>query len=69
MKNVFRPKLVVKTKSFQGGIKAVVCTDCIQTVVMIGSMVLTVVKGTNDLGGFEVVWSRNLEGERLNYPE
>ncbi|XP_037052036.1 sodium-coupled monocarboxylate transporter 1-like isoform X2 [Bradysia coprophila] len=52
-----------------GGIKAVVCTDCIQTVVMIGSMLLIIVKGTIDMGGFQTVWSRNLEGERLDFPE
>ncbi|KAM8705533.1 hypothetical protein ACLKA7_009914 [Drosophila subpalustris] len=52
-----------------GGIKGVVWTDVAQSIVMFGSLFVIMVKGTLDLGGFDVVWQRNLEGGRLNYPE
>lgn len=52
-----------------GGIKGVVWTDVVQSIVMYGSLVVIMIKGTLDLGGFDVVWQRNLEGGRLNFPE
>lgn len=33
-----------KEQIFQGGIKAVVWTDCIQTIAMVGSMIVIIVK-------------------------
>lgn len=44
-------------------------TDVIQSFVMFGSIILLIIKGTIDLGGFGVLWQRNLEGGRLNFPE
>ncbi|KAJ6638131.1 Sodium-coupled monocarboxylate transporter 1 [Pseudolycoriella hygida] len=52
-----------------GGIKAVVFSDCIQTFIMVGSLIVIIVKGTIDLNGFEAVWMKNKEGERINFPE
>ncbi|KRF83045.1 sodium-coupled monocarboxylate transporter 1 isoform X3 [Drosophila virilis] len=52
-----------------GGIKGVVWTDVVQSVIMYGSLVIIMIKGTLDLGGFGVVWQRNLEGGRLNLPD
>ncbi|XP_071876026.1 sodium-coupled monocarboxylate transporter 1 isoform X1 [Bombus fervidus] len=51
-----------------GGLRAVVWTDFIQTFIMFGSMILIVVKGTSDVGGFSVVIGRNLESGRLELP-
>ncbi|XP_023176121.2 sodium-coupled monocarboxylate transporter 1 isoform X2 [Drosophila hydei] len=52
-----------------GGMKGVVWTDTVQSVVMYGSLVVIMIKGTMDLGGFGVIWQRNLEGGRINSPE
>ncbi|CAK9798458.1 Sodium-coupled monocarboxylate transporter 1 [Anthophora plagiata] len=51
-----------------GGLRAVVWTDFIQTFIMFGSMVLIVIKGTSDVGGFSLVIRRNLESGRLELP-
>ncbi|KAF8763801.1 Sodium-coupled monocarboxylate transporter 2 like protein [Argiope bruennichi] len=50
-----------------GGIKAVVWTDCFQALLMYGSIIVIVVKGTLDLGGFDVVWQRSVEGGRIEF--
>ncbi|XP_066591503.1 sodium-coupled monocarboxylate transporter 1-like isoform X2 [Prorops nasuta] len=51
-----------------GGLKAVVWTDFIQTFIMLGSMLLIIIKGTNDIGGLSVVLRKNLESGRLELP-
>ncbi|CAL1679277.1 unnamed protein product [Lasius platythorax] len=51
-----------------GGLKAVVWTDFIQTFLMFGSMLLIIIKGTVDVGGFSLVIRRNLESGRLEFP-
>ncbi|XP_068084313.1 sodium-coupled monocarboxylate transporter 1-like [Anabrus simplex] len=51
-----------------GGLKAVVWTDVIQTIIMFGAMVLVAVKGTMDIGGTAVVWQRNLDSGRIELP-
>ncbi|XP_047119826.1 sodium-coupled monocarboxylate transporter 1-like isoform X1 [Schistocerca piceifrons] len=51
-----------------GGLRAVVWTDAVQTLVMFGGVVLVVVKGTLDVGGFGVVWSRNVDSGRIEPP-
>ncbi|GLH11439.1 Putative sodium-dependent multivitamin transporter, partial [Gryllus bimaculatus] len=51
-----------------GGLKAVVWTDVVQTVAMFGSMLLVIAKGTADVGGLGVVWSRNWESGRIESP-
>ncbi|KAH8293445.1 hypothetical protein KR054_000584, partial [Drosophila jambulina] len=52
-----------------GGIKGVVYTDVVQSVIMYGSLIVIMIKGTVDLGGLGVVWQRNMDGGRLNLPE
>ncbi|XP_065361495.1 sodium-coupled monocarboxylate transporter 1 isoform X4 [Calliphora vicina] len=52
-----------------GGIKGVVWTDVIQSIIMFTSMIVLMIKGTIDLGGIQVLWQRNLEGGRLNFPD
>ncbi|XP_068156265.1 sodium-coupled monocarboxylate transporter 1-like isoform X2 [Drosophila tropicalis] len=52
-----------------GGLKGVVYTDVVQSVIMYGSLIAIMIKGTIDLGGFGVVWQRNLDGGRINAPE
>ncbi|GBM82981.1 Sodium-coupled monocarboxylate transporter 1 [Araneus ventricosus] len=50
-----------------GGMKAVVWTDFFQSLMMYGSILVIVVKGTIDLGGFDVVWQRSFEGGRIEF--
>lgn len=52
-----------------GGLKAVVWTDVIQTVIMVGAVIIVVIKGTMNVGGLGVVIQRNLETGRLEWPE
>ncbi|KAL1514268.1 hypothetical protein ABEB36_003553 [Hypothenemus hampei] len=50
-----------------GGLKAVVWTDTIQTVIMFGALIITVIIGTTRVGGIEEVWRRNLDGGRIEF--
>ncbi|XP_034186765.2 sodium-coupled monocarboxylate transporter 2 [Osmia lignaria lignaria] len=50
-----------------GGLKAVVWTDAIQTIVMFGGVIVVAVLGTNRAGGFEDVWKRNRDTERIEF--
>ncbi|KAH8294033.1 hypothetical protein KR054_007652, partial [Drosophila jambulina] len=52
-----------------GGLKAVVWTDVIQTVIMVGAIFFVIVKGTMDVGGLGVVIQRNFDSGRLEWPE
>lgn len=51
-----------------GGIKAVVWTDCIQIILMYGSLILIMYKGTTEVGGLSVVIERNIESTRIEAP-
>lgn len=51
-----------------GGLKAVVWTDVVQTVIMFGAMVLVVIKATLDVGGLSIVWERNYNSGRIEAP-
>ncbi|XP_058800852.1 sodium-coupled monocarboxylate transporter 1 isoform X1 [Phymastichus coffea] len=51
-----------------GGLRAVVWTDFVQIFIMFGAMILIVVKGTSDLGGFSTVLRRNFDSGRLELP-
>ncbi|XP_014362911.2 sodium-coupled monocarboxylate transporter 1 [Papilio machaon] len=51
-----------------GGLQAVVWTDVIQITAMFGAMALVAIKGTIDVGGVGVVWQRNLDTQRIEYP-
>lgn len=60
--------LFLKIMYFQGGLKAVVWTDVIQTIVMIAAMLIVVVKATFMVGGFEEVIKRNWSTGRFELP-
>ncbi|KAB0797656.1 hypothetical protein PPYR_08649 [Photinus pyralis] len=51
-----------------GGLKAVVWTDVIQTIIMLGAMLLIAIKGSYDVGGLMVVLERNWYSERIERP-
>lgn len=55
-------------KILQGGVKAVVWTDLIQIILMYGTLLLIMIKGTFDVGGLSVVWDRNMVGGRIDPP-
>jgi len=48
-----------------GGIKAVMWTDVFQAICMFGSFLAIIIKGNNDIGGTNVVWSRNYDSGRI----
>ncbi|XP_037089110.1 sodium-coupled monocarboxylate transporter 1-like [Pollicipes pollicipes] len=50
-----------------GGIKAVLWTDTIQMAIMFASMLAIIIKGSYDVGGFDVVWERAVEGNRIEF--
>lgn len=52
-----------------GGLKAVVWTDVVQLIMMVGAIWLVMFKGTMDIGGWAVVWERASNGQRLEGPE
>lgn len=52
-----------------GGMKAVVWTDVIQLTMMLGAIILVMVKGSIDIGGFGYVWSKAVESGRIEFPE
>ncbi|XP_063964575.1 sodium-coupled monocarboxylate transporter 1-like isoform X1 [Lytechinus pictus] len=52
-----------------GGIKAIVWTDTMQSVIMIAGVVAVIVKGTFDIGSIDEVWRRGVEGERIRFLE
>lgn len=66
--NCFKvPKIVFFFNILQGGLKAVVWTDTVQTIIMFGAMVVTVIVGTVRVGGVQEVWSRNQQGDRIEF--
>ncbi|XP_076278536.1 sodium-coupled monocarboxylate transporter 2 isoform X6 [Lasioglossum baleicum] len=50
-----------------GGLKAVVWTDAVQTIVMFGGVVLVAVYGTIRVGGIDFVWEKNRETNRIEF--
>ncbi|VDD77113.1 unnamed protein product [Mesocestoides corti] len=52
-----------------GGIRAVVWTDLIQTIVMLGGFVLILVFGCQQVGGIERIWEIASRDQRLNVLE
>ncbi|XP_037040754.1 sodium-coupled monocarboxylate transporter 1 [Bradysia coprophila] len=52
-----------------GGLKAVVWTDVVQTIMMFGAIFLVMIKGTLDVGGVDVVWDRAVKGDRIEGPD
>lgn len=52
-----------------GGLKAVVWTDVVQAVSMLGALALVAIKGSMDIGGAGVVVERAWHSNRLEAPE
>lgn len=52
-----------------GGIRAVVWTDVVQTVSMVGALILVAVKGSHDIGGAGVVLKSAWETNRIEGPD
>ncbi|KYB27604.1 Putative sodium-dependent multivitamin transporter-like Protein [Tribolium castaneum] len=50
-----------------GGLKAVVWTDTIQTIMMFAALIGVVALGVASVGGFAEVWRRNEEGDRIDF--
>lgn len=50
-----------------GGIKAVVWTDTIQMLIMLGSMGAVIGLGIYVGGGFVNIWDKNVEGQRIDF--
>lgn len=48
---------------------AVIYTDVVQSLIMFAAMFLVIIKGTFDVGGLDVVLTRNLESGRIEGPE
>jgi len=51
----------------QGGLKAVVWTDTLQQIIMVGSSIIVIGLGIIAVGGLEVMWQRSLEGDRIEF--
>ena len=49
--------------------KAVVYTDFIQTIILVGTVVMIAIKGTYDVGGFSVIYERNQASGRFEGPK
>ena len=52
---------------FQGGMKAVLWADTLQTGVMLAGIIACVVEGARTVGGIGKVWQIAGEGGRLNF--
>lgn len=50
-----------------GGIKAVVWTDVVQALIMVGSCIVFVVLGVVKVGGLSTVWERATDGNRIEF--
>ena len=51
----------------QGGLKAVVWTDALQTFLMFGGVIIVMILGTVSVGGPGVVWERSHQSGRLEF--
>ena len=53
----------------QGGLKAVVWTDVVQTISMLGALLLVAVKGTMEVNGVGEIFQEALKTERIEPPK
>ena len=53
----------------QGGLKAVIWTDVFQSTIMVAGLIVVVIVGSIEVGGFGEVWRINKEFDRLNFFE
>lgn len=44
-----------------------VWTDTIQTLVMFAALIVVIIMGTINIGGFGEVWTRNEQGGRIDF--
>ena len=51
----------------QGGMKAVIWTDFVQMLIMIGGMLALTIKGTIDAGGANHVYEYAINNSRINF--
>lgn len=51
----------------QGGLKAVVWTDTLQTILMFMGVVIVMILGTAHVGGLGVVFDRSAQSGRLEF--
>lgn len=52
-----------------GGIKAVILTDVIQTIIMFGTICIIIILGVENVGGWSIVMERNFNTSRIILPE
>uniref|UniRef100_A0A1B0A1P5 Sodium-coupled monocarboxylate transporter 1 n=1 Tax=Glossina pallidipes TaxID=7398 RepID=A0A1B0A1P5_GLOPL len=52
-----------------GGLKAVVWTDVVQMISMLGALILVAIKGTLDIGGFNEVFTSAWQSTRIEAPD
>ncbi|PNF16521.1 hypothetical protein B7P43_G07192 [Cryptotermes secundus] len=50
-----------------GGLKAVVWSDTLQQIVMMASSIIVMILGIIAVGGLDVMWQRNLDGQRIEF--
>ncbi|XP_043243518.1 sodium-coupled monocarboxylate transporter 1-like [Amphibalanus amphitrite] len=50
-----------------GGMKAVLWTDTVQVIIMFGAIMAVIIKGSIDVGGFDVVWQTAVNGDRIEF--
>ncbi|EEC18331.1 sodium/solute symporter, putative [Ixodes scapularis] len=55
--------------AYEGGIKAVVYTDTFQAVVTVLAMVVVVLLGIREMGGFQKVWDICRDGHKIQFDE
>lgn len=53
--------------ALQGGLKAVVWTDTLQTMLILLGVSTVSILGTVNVGGLGVVWQRSEEGGRIDF--
>lgn len=53
----------------QGGLKAVIWTDVFQSLIMVAGLIVVVIVGSIEVGGFDQVWKINDAFGRLNFFE
>lgn len=50
-----------------GGLKAVIWTDALQSILMLSGFFVVIIKGSMNLGGFSTIWQHALDGGRIDF--
>jgi Na+/proline symporter len=61
------PRCYAMINVMQGGLKAVVWTDTLQTILMFMGVVIVMILGTAHVGGLGVVFDRSAQSGRLEF--